>query len=268
MADCFEPLPFGKGMKECPVHGQVMTNYMTKPDGSKFWFACPKCCEEREAKEKSAQEKWEEEKLKSDLVKAGVKEKFWSMTFDDYKPQNESQEKALSLVKAIAEGSSKRSLILIGPNGTGKTMLATLALMSIIKKGKKGFIRKMYEIIIRIKASYKANAKEDEQDILSELSKVPLLIIDEVGRQFGSESERNWLSYVIDERYEDLESESPTPTILISNLKLMRDCSDKEKELGSYLERYLGADSVSRLAECADIVSLEGKDFRRNVLTQ
>lgn len=257
MADCFEPLPFGKGMKECSVHGQVMTNYMTKPDGSKFWFACPKCCEEQEAKEKSAQEKWEEEKRRLALKRAGVKEKFWTMAFDDYKPNNESQEKALALAKAIAEGGN-RSLILCGPNGVGKTMLSSLAVM---RRG--GMVRKMYEIIIRIKASYNANAKEGEQEILDELSSVPLLAIDEVGKQFGSESERNWLSYVIDERYE-----GGRPTILISNLKLMRDCSDKEKELGSYLERYLGADSVSRLAECADIVSLEGKDFRRNVLTQ
>lgn len=257
MGEGFDVVPFGKEMKECPKHGMVEHNYMIKPDGSKFWFECPKCCAEREEKELSEREKWEEEKRREHLRNAGVKEKFWSMTFDDYKPQNESQTKALALVKAIAEGGS-RGLILCGPNGVGKTMLASLAVMAL-----GGMVRKMYEIIIRIKASYKSNAKEDEQQILNELSSVPLLAIDEVGRQFGSESERNWLSYVIDERYE-----RRLPTILISNLKLMRDCSDKEREIGSYLERYLGADSVSRLCECADIVSLEGKDFRRKGLTQ
>lgn len=257
MGEGFDIVPFGKEMKECPKHGMVEHNYMLKPDGSKFWFACPKCCAEREEKELSEREKWEEEKRREHLRNAGVKEKFWSMTFDDYKPQNESQTKALALVKAIAEGGS-RGLILCGPNGVGKTMLASLAVMAL-----GGMVRKMYEIIIRIKASYKSNAKEDEQQILNELSSVPLLAIDEVGRQFGSESERNWLSYVIDERYE-----RRLPTILISNLKLMRDCLDKERESGSYLERYLGADSVSRLCECADIVSLEGKDFRRKGLTQ
>lgn len=257
MGEGFDIVPFGKEMNECPVHGKVMMGYMLNPDGSKFWFACPKCCEEKDEEERIEREKWEEEKRKERLHKAGVKEKFWSMTFDDYKPQNESQTKALALVKAIAEGGS-RGLILCGPNGVGKTMLASLAVMAL-----GGMVRKMYEIIIRIKASYKSNAKEDEQQILNELSSVPLLAIDEVGRQFGSESERNWLSYVIDERYE-----RRLPTILISNLKLMRDCSEKEKEAGSYLERYLGADSVSRLCECADIVSLEGKDFRRKGLTQ
>lgn len=257
MERSLEPVPFGKEMKECPVHGSVMTNYMIKPDGEKFWFECPKCCEEREAKEQREREKWETEQRLERFQRAGIKEKFWRMTFSDYKPQNESQEKALSLVKAIAEG-GRRGLILCGPNGVGKTMLSSLAAMAT-----GGAVRKMYEIIIRIKASYKSNSKEDEQQILNELSSVPLLVIDEVGRQFGSDSERNWLSYVIDERYE-----RGLPTILISNLKLMRDCSDREKEAGSYLERYLGSDSVSRLAECADIVSLEGKDFRRKGLTQ
>lgn len=256
MEESFEAFQFGKEMKECPKHGMIEHEYVLNADGSKFWFDCAKCRAEREEEERKESEKLENKERKERMLKAGVKEKFLEMTFDGYKPQNESQEKALALSKAIADGGS-RSLILCGPNGTGKTMLSSLAVM---KRG--GLIKKMYEIIIRIKSSYKSSAKEDEQQILNELSSTPLLAIDEVGRQFGSESERNWLSYVIDERYE-----RGLPTILISNLRLMRDCSERERESGSYLERYLGADSVSRLAECADIVSLEGKDFRRKGLT-
>jgi DNA replication protein DnaC len=93
------------------------------------------------------------------------------------------------------------------------------------------------------------------------LSSCPLLVIDEVGKQFGSESEKNWLSYVIDERYE-----SGKPTVLMSNLKLMRDCTEEEKREGLYIERYLGRDSVSRLVETADIVSISGEDYRRRKL--
>lgn len=240
-----------EGMKECPKHGNVLTPYLEYPDHIE-WQMCPKCVEELEEEErrKNALLRKSEECSRWEL--SNVKPRFFGLSFDDYKAQTESQRGALSAAKAIAEG-GRRSLVLCGKNGTGKTMLASLAVM---KRG--GFIYKMYEIIMRIKSSYKASAKEDEQDILTELSKAPLLVVDEVGRQFGSESERNWLSYVIDERYE-----AGRPTVLISNLKPMRFCSEQDKAAGAYLERYLGADSVSRLAECADIIYMDAEDWRR-----
>lgn len=245
-----------EGLKECPKHGQVMTPYLEYPDHVE-WQMCPKCVEELEEEERKKAGLQKDSALREKWSLSNVKPKFFGKSFGDYKPETESQRNALALVKAIAEGSSKRSVILAGNNGLGKTMLASLAVM---QRG--GYIYKMYEIIMRIKSSYKASAKEDEQDILNELSKAPLLVIDEVGKQFGSESERNWLSYVIDERYE-----LDRPTILVSNLKPMRYCSDEEKSQGAYLERYLGRDSVSRLAETADIVFMEGRDWRRGIDT-
>lgn len=242
----------------CLRHGNVTVQYMSL-FGVGHLGECPKCAEEREIKERLARDKADAVRAMERWKASNVKEKFWKMTFDDYKPQNESQKKALELAKGIADGTNKKSLVLIGPYGTGKTMLASLAVM---RRG--GYIYKMYEVAMMVKSSYKPNAKEDEWDILKRLSTCPVLAIDEIGRQFGSESERNWLSYVIDERYEQcLDDGAPLPMILLSNLKLMRDCSEDEKSRGLYLERYLGADSVSRLCECADIVSIDGKDWRR-----
>lgn len=220
--------------------------------GGRSFTSCPECEREREEEERReiARKEWDFKVSK--WSKGNVKPKFYSMTFEDYVPQAASQEEAKRLVMAIADGSG-RSLVLCGNNGTGKTMLASLAVM---KRG--GYIYKMYEIIIRIKSSYKANAKEDEKDILDSLSKAPLLVIDEVGKQYGSESERNWLSYLVDERYE-----LGLPTIMISNLKKMSLCNDKERSEGLYLEKYLGRDAVSRLSETADILWIDCEDFRR-----
>lgn len=246
-----------EGVLDCPKHGKVKTTYFEKADGTKEWGLCPLC-------EKEMQEQYEREHASEIIAQrqeewecSNVKRKFFTKTFDDYVVSNETQAKALELVRNIAEKKSDRSLLMTGGNGLGKTMLASLAVM---KRG--GYIYKMYEIVMKIKSSYKANSNVDEQDILNKLSAAPLLVIDEVGKQFGSDSERNWLSYVIDERYE-----TNRPTILISNLKLMRDCSDEAKASGSYLERYLGKDSVSRLAECADIISIDGEDWRRGAHT-
>lgn len=240
------------GVYKCPTHGPVKCSYYINSHGEEVWEDCPECVKEREKEQEEKERLAEIEKQKNVWRQSNIKEKFFDMTFDDYVVVNDTQRVAKEKLVAIATGGN-RSLLLLGSNGLGKTMLSSIAL-----KYRGGYIFKMYEIIIQIKSSYKANSKIDEADILKMLSDCPLLVIDEVGKQFGSESEKNWLSYVIDERYE-----CNRPTVLISNLKLMKECTEEEKAEGLYIERYLGRDSVSRLVECADIVSITGDDYRR-----
>ena len=242
------------GMFRCEKHGEVENTYYIDKNGQKVWSVCPMCEMENEAMKEEKERLAQLERQKERWVQSNIKEKFFGMTFDDYKVFNDSQKVMLEKTKAIANGKN-RSLLLLGDNGLGKTMLSSLALM---KRG--GYIYKMYEIITQIKSSYKANSTVDEMDILKKLSSCPLLVIDEVGKQFGSESEKNWLSYIIDERYE-----CNKPMILICNLKLKRECTEEEKASGLYIEHYLGRDSVSRLVECADIVTVTGEDYRRKM---
>ena len=241
-------------MFRCEKHGEVQNTYYTDRNGQKIWSVCPMCEKEDEAMKKEKERLELLKKQKERWIQSNIKEKFFDMTFDDYKVFNDSQKIMLEKTKAIADGKN-RSLLLLGDNGLGKTMLSSLALM---KRG--GYIYKMYEIITQIKSSYKANSTVDEMDILKKLSTCPLLVIDEVGKQFGSESEKNWLSYIIDERYE-----CNKPTILICNLKRKSECSKEEVAGGLYIEHYLGRDTVSRLVECADIVSVTGDDYRRKL---
>ena len=246
---------YKKGVFNCDEHGPVECSSYIDEHGREVWEECPLCIAQRE-KEQKEKEQIAELKKQKDLWRSyNIKEKFFDMDFDSYVVVNDTQKSAKEKLMDIAYGGN-RSLLLLGSNGLGKTMLASLALK---KRG--GYIFKMYEIIIQIKSSYKANSTVNEEDILKRLSSCPLLVIDEVGKQFGSESEKNWLSYVIDERYE-----CNKPTVLISNLKLMRDCTDAEKNDGLYIERYLGRDSVSRLVECADIITITGDDYRRRKL--
>lgn len=245
---------YSVGLYKCEKHGEVKCEYYIDKSGRTVWGECPECEKEHEAEEVEKERLAQLEKQKEYWRNCNIKEKFFDMTFDSYEVLNDSLKLALEKVKAIADGSN-RSLLLLGDNGLGKTMLASLALM---KRG--GYIYKMYEIITQIKSSYKANSVVDEMDILKKLSNCPLLVIDEVGKQFGSESEKNWLSYIIDERYE-----CNKPTILICNLKRKRDCTEEEVSNGLYIEHYLGRDSVSRLVECADIVNVTGDDYRRKI---
>lgn len=70
------------------------------------------------------------------------------------------------------------------------------------------------KLVRRVKDSWR-NKEESEQTVIDSFVLPSLLVIDEIGVQFGSATEQLYLTEVINERYE-----KRRPTILISNLKL------------------------------------------------
>ena len=72
-----------------------------------------------------------------------------------------------------------------------------------------------------------------------------LLIIDEVGVQFGTEAERTQLFGIIDERYRE-----QRPSILLTNLGL-----DDSKS-------FIGARAYDRLRECGQWVPFDWESYR------
>lgn len=66
-----------------------------------------------------------------------------------------------------------------------------------------------------VKDTYRRDSDTSESEIIKRLAFPHLLIIDEIGVQYGSDAEKNILFDIINERYESLR-----PTILISNLNL------------------------------------------------
>ena len=72
-------------------------------------------------------------------------------------------------------------------------------------------------------------------------------MIDEVGRQYGTQAERAMLFEVINARYVDMK-----PTVIVSNFD------------GPHLKEYLGDSIFSRLAEGGGkLLVLAGKDMRK-----
>ena len=114
-------------------------------------------------------------------------------------------------------------LLLHGPCGTGKGHLAAAIAQRVIEVHGVGVIYvKLIDLVGRIKETWGGQRATDEHDrpvteesILAQYRNVDLLILDEIGVQFGSDTERLLLYRVLDSRYEWLR-----PTILTSNLTL------------------------------------------------
>jgi DNA replication protein DnaC len=115
----------------------------------------------------------------------------------------------------------------------------------------------MYEITVQIRASYTSQATRTELDIVDELARLPILVIDEMGRTKGSDAEQNWLSYIIDKRHV-----RHLPTILISNKHVRKDCENKKDGCPNCLENFMGEDVMSRLNQEGGLLRFTGEDWR------
>lgn len=208
-------------VKHCETHGDYEVKYMNM--GKSVWVFpnCTKCVEEQ-TKAHNKKEKEDSEKLAVDnekrrrenaRVNAGISKRNLYKTFDDYICGNEGQTKAKAdVIKFRDSFPGEKSLLFIGGVGTGKTLLASALLDSLVDKYDCGIV-KIIDIVRRLKSTWSRDADESESDVLNHYINADLLIIDEVGSQFGSDTEKLFIFEIIDGRYQDMKQ-----TILISNL--------------------------------------------------
>jgi DNA replication protein DnaC len=249
---------------KCEKHGEYerIINFMGIPS------RCPRCVEEREREislmfqaEILEQERENRNRL---LQFCRIEPEHYSATLENYAPRNESQQRALEMVKALVAEYKERSeeyvspryskLIISGHNGLGKTHLAAAAVKAL-----RGQIWTMYEISARIRASYSTKSSETELDIVEGLIRLPLLVIDEIGRTKGGNTETNWLSVIIDKRHS-----RGLPIMLLTNLSLKND----SKQDCPCLEDYVDTDIISRFRDGGSRITLTGEDYRTTLGNQ
>jgi len=140
------------------------------------------------------------------------------MTFSDYHPTTESAAQVLSrCAKYAATFEARRkagdSLLMSGNAGTGKNMLAAIICQVAAAQGFSVLHTTAAKMVRRIKESWGKGSGVTEQQAIDRFVLPDLLVVDEIGMQFGSETERLLQFEVFNGRYEESK-----PTIAISNL--------------------------------------------------
>lgn len=233
-------------VRTCEKHGDYTTEEI-KVFGITIVPGCPKCGDEQEALERQQEEQDRRRKKEQSLLARGIEREYWNKTLDDYRPENDSERAALEAAKDLKDGNIKK-LLLLGGNGVGKTLLA-----SILAQQEDGVIITMFELSARIRQGY--NNGMSELEILDGLLDHSLIVIDELGRTKGSETEHNWLSYVIGKAHS-----RDIKLLLISNRHTARQLP-KERQ-GEAIENYFDNDVISRLRQSSRIVEVIGRDRR------
>lgn len=219
---------------------------------------CNPCAETRELlrvkQQKEDREKrlihFKEMKIIERLRDCNIGERFMGMDFNSYKP---SCEKATAILNSCRDyvsnyvDKSGCNLLMIGSPGTGKNMLAAIIGQEIIKRDFSFLHTTAMKLVRNIKDSWR-NKEESEQSIINMFVQPSLLVIDEIGVQFGSATEQLFLTEVINERYE-----KRRPTILISNLTI------------SQLTEVMGARVIDRFYDDGSkILVFDWPSYRRN----
>ncbi|MCW3186239.1 ATP-binding protein, partial [Escherichia coli] len=158
-------------------------------------------------------------KVRELLDQAGIARRFQDCEFENYQAVNTDAQKnleacqryAASWKKCLAAGTS---MVMIGNCGTGKNHLAVSMAKNIIRHHQATVeITDVMRLTRAVKNTWRHNSERTEDEVLDHFASLDLLIIDEVGVQFGTPTEITILQEIINARYE-----SVLPTILISNL--------------------------------------------------
>lgn len=213
--------------RNCDAHGAYESRHML----GRIWSQCPKCADERqradEAKAQADAEIRRENAISMIMRRSGIPKRFARHTLDGFTAADEKQERVLKICRAYANRFSDRlanggGLVMCGRPGTGKTHLACAIANHIAGEGRRSVFASVMEAVRRVKETWSRDREETETEAIASFLKPDLLILDEVGVQFGSEAEKIILFEIINGRYNEMR-----PTILISNLPLA--------ELGTYL---------------------------------
>jgi len=183
----------------------------------------------------------------SNLVKeSGIGNRFASRTFDNF--DRSLSPYAFDKCKSFAENFTEndgKGLVLTGNVGTGKTHLAAaIANYVMTELGLPVLFMTYQDILDQIRLTF-SNESADSMWSKQKIFNVPLLVIDDLGKEKASEFTVATLNQIVNSRY-------------VNNYPLIITTNSGYSELYSDLDYA----TFSRLAEMCEGVNFDGNDYR------
>lgn len=178
---------------------------------------CPECKREAEARVEAEKS---ERRRQHRVNDSGLPSRFINRNFGNYTVRSAEQKNALGMIENYANDTDKlaqgRCLILTGSVGVGKTHLAAAIINTVIRTDND--IDAVYttarDMIRDIRSTWGSSTR-NEMTVIDHYASTHMLVIDEVGVQYGTESELIQMFEILDKRYGN-----QLPTVIISNLSL------------------------------------------------
>lgn len=154
-----------------------------------------------------------------------------------------------------------KGIYLYGAHGVGKTHLAVGILKQFFKKKKiVGLFYDTRNLLFDLKSTFDGSGSGRE--ILEEVVKTPILVLDDLGSERLSDWAKDILRYIIIKRYNDL-----LPVIITSNFKIKlssKGSKDGTTIFSDTVEERMGKSVASRLLEMCEMYEVIGEDMRNS----
>ncbi len=205
----------------CQQHGDFTSTAYKFGDRIMKWSDCPSCseiaAENRKSEEEKALLEEKQRMLEMRLNQSGIPIRYRVKDFSSFISDTDKKEKALSIAMEFAKNFEKHHrdgtvVVFSGLPGTGKSHLAIAIAQEVMKSGT-ALYTSAIDAVRMIRDTWRRDSEKTESQVLKMLSEIDLLVLDEVGVQYGTEAEQVSLFDIIDKRYRDL-----MPTILLTNL--------------------------------------------------
>jgi DNA replication protein DnaC len=220
----------------CETHGNWV-NPVPSVLAARMKDRCPKC--DQQAMDAKEQDQLKAQRtavigkraahLRKLVDGAEIPKRFIGRSFENYRLEegNEPQAQALHRAQKFAANFPQAmelgaNFVFCGKPGSGKTHLACSIGNAVMNNhGAAVLFITVFDVIQRVKATY-GDKDQSERTVMRSFAEADLLILDEVGVQFGTDHEKVIITDLINRRYNDMR-----PTIILSNLD--------EAELGQFL---------------------------------
>lgn len=220
----------GTGLIRCDKHGMVEVGFRpVEKEDDTYSFAlsaCKLCRDEAQAeaersKAEARAKELRDRELQERLGQSNLPLRFQGKTFANFEPHCAKAADALAKCRSYAEGfglvmERGQCLIMTGKVGTGKTHLAAAIANHLIHERKDyPLFASVSQAVRSIKETWQKSSEHTESEVMQWFVEPDLLILDEIGVQFGSETEKMLIFEIVNKRYESIK-----PTVVLSNLTL------------------------------------------------
>jgi DNA replication protein DnaC len=164
--------------------------------------------------------------------------RYLNCRFENFEAYDQALETRLNLVQRV--GADRRSALLFGKPGVGKTHLAVATMAEWISRGARGYFVGALEYTLCVQAAF-GNPKEIVSDLLDDAQ---FLVLDDLGAERTNETARVALLHLIDTAYS-----ARKRIVVTSNLT--------PGELNRFEPRI-----VSRLTEMGSLIGIKADDYR------
>ncbi len=241
---------------ECEKHGAYVSTAVKLLGRIVHWSGCPQCNAieraTRDAEKVRVEAEEKQRRLEARLNQSGIPLRFRGKTFASYRTDTDGMESACAIAMEFAANFREHAkkgtfLVFSGKPGTGKSHLA-IAIAQEVMSGGTALYTSAIDAVRMIRDTWRRDSAKTESQVLDMLASIDLLILDEVGVQYGTEAEQVSLFDIIDKRYRDLR-----PTILLTNLN------------AKGMKEFLGDRSYDRLREGGLWVTFDWESQRKKV---